>query len=192
MNNLYNLIVKRRTIRKFKQTPIRREVLKKIINAGRLAPSAANLQFIEYLVVDKKELVKKIFPYTRWAGYLRGKGTPKGSERPGVYVIVLINKKRSIHPDLRDIGAAVENIQLAGLSFGIASCFIGSIDKIKLRKILGVPSNYIIDSVVALGYPKQKSKIFCSKAAVKYKQDTRGNLIVPKRRLSQLLFFNSL
>lgn len=59
---IYETIISRRTIRKFKQETIDPEILKKLVNAGRLAPSAANLQPLEYLVVDDKDLKEKIFP----------------------------------------------------------------------------------------------------------------------------------
>ena len=49
--SIYNTIISRRTIRKFKQIDIPIDTLKKLVNAGRLAPSAGNLQPIEYLIV---------------------------------------------------------------------------------------------------------------------------------------------
>ncbi len=55
--NIQDLIVKRRSIRRFKSEPISFNVLKKLVNAGRLAPSAANMQPLEYIVVDDAELV---------------------------------------------------------------------------------------------------------------------------------------
>ena len=43
-NNVYRAIIKRRTIRRFRQIPISLTILKKLVNAARLAPSAANIQ----------------------------------------------------------------------------------------------------------------------------------------------------
>jgi len=60
--SIYETIISRRTIRKFDQKKIDPEILKKIVNAGRLAPSAANLQPLEYLIVDDEDLTKKLFP----------------------------------------------------------------------------------------------------------------------------------
>jgi len=56
---IYDLILKRRTIRKFKPKKVPRVILKKLINAARISPSAANLQFLEYLVVDNLKLTGK-------------------------------------------------------------------------------------------------------------------------------------
>ncbi len=65
--NVYEAICKRRTIRRFKQTPLPQETLEKLINAARLAPSAGNLQPNEYIVVDKPDLVDRVFSTLRWA-----------------------------------------------------------------------------------------------------------------------------
>ena len=58
---LYDLIVKRRTTRLFKSRAVRLATIRKVINAARVAPSAANLQFIEYLVITDKRLKERIF-----------------------------------------------------------------------------------------------------------------------------------
>ncbi|MCI0501584.1 MAG: nitroreductase family protein, partial [Epsilonproteobacteria bacterium] len=50
-NEVYNIILNRRSIRRFKQKPILLDVLKKLVNAARLAPSAANLQPLEFYIV---------------------------------------------------------------------------------------------------------------------------------------------
>jgi len=50
----YGTIIKRRSIRRFKDMPIPYKILNKCVNAARLAPSAANLQSLEYIVVDEE------------------------------------------------------------------------------------------------------------------------------------------
>ena len=190
MKSFYKLILKRRTIRRFRQKKVSRLILRKLINAARLAPSAANLQFLEYLIIDDKALVNKIFPFTKWAGYLEGRGTPLREEIPSVFIAVLKNLRRSSNIDLRDIGAAVENILLAGICFNIAGCWIASINKPAIGRILRVPQGLDLDSVVALGYTRQKSRVFDSRSTVKYSQLPDKNLIVPKRPLRDILHFN--
>jgi nitroreductase len=61
--NFYEVIQKRRSIRKYKQQPISPEVLTRIWDAVRLAPSACNLQPVKFLVIsskDKKKLLKEV------------------------------------------------------------------------------------------------------------------------------------
>jgi len=87
--NVYESILSRRSIRRYKQEEIPLEVLKKIVNAARLAPSAANLQPIDYLVINDRNLRSKIFKTISWAGYIKPKWTPSSKERPVVYIILL-------------------------------------------------------------------------------------------------------
>ena len=54
--SVHDLILSRRTIRQFGPKPVGRDILEKIVNAGRLAPSAANLQPLEFIAVDDEEL----------------------------------------------------------------------------------------------------------------------------------------
>ena len=75
--NVYESILSRRSIRRFKQKEISLDILKKIVNSARLAPSAANLQPLEYLVITDKNLCSKIFETIGWAGYIKPKWTPE-------------------------------------------------------------------------------------------------------------------
>lgn len=179
----YNLILKRRTVRKFQQKKIPKNILFDCLNATRLAPSAANRQPLEYILVLKN--LDKIFNCTRWAGCLAG-GAPKPNERPSAYIIIVSNQK--INPDSKyDVGLAAENIVLTALEKKVASCIIGSINKIKLAKILNIPKNYIIELLIALGYPKQKSLAEESIGNIEYCLDKKGILHVPKRKLKNIM-----
>ena len=190
-NELYNLIVKRRSVRKFYQRKITSGILKKIINAARLAPAAANLQFLEYILVKDKKTVDRIFPHTKWAAYISPQGTPGVKERPIYYMAIVINHNRSLNPDLRDIGAAAENIILAALSFQIASCWLGAINKEKISLLLKLPPHAKLDSLIALGYPKENPRIIDSGKRIKYWRDKKGGHYVPKRPLNEILFLNN-
>ena len=64
-------IMKRRAIRRFNQKPVPIDVLKKLVDAARLAPSGANLQPLQYIVVNDSDLLAKIFSTLSWAGYLK-------------------------------------------------------------------------------------------------------------------------
>ncbi len=184
----YQLITRRRTIRLFKQKEIPLATIKRAINAARLAPSAANLQFLEYLVVRKKPVREKIFGYTRWAGYLYPKRMPPPGERPTLYIIILVNKNKSKTPDLRDVGAAAENIILSLLTEGVGSCWIGSIDKKAIGKILKIPSKHKVDSLIAAGFSDEAPKLESSSGNVKYWLDKKGRLHVPKRPLKDIFY----
>lgn len=110
--NVYEAAVKRRTIRRFLQKPIPMEMLVKILNAARLAPSAGNLQPCEYVLVTEKDLLDSVFSTLRWARYIAPEGTPKEGERPVAYVVVLVNAKKAAEGGEVDCAAAIENMIL--------------------------------------------------------------------------------
>ena len=124
---VYELIINRRTIRRFKQQPISLELLTSLVNAGRLAPSGANLQPLEFIIVNETQLVNQVFPMLKWAGYITPAGNPPEGKHPMAYIIVLINTKIKKEKGEVDAAAAIENMILAALEKGIGSCWIGSI-----------------------------------------------------------------
>ena len=189
--SIYEMIISRRTIRKFKQEKIDHEMLKKIVNAGRLAPSAANLQPLEYLIIDDEELKKKVFPNLAWAGYIKPEGDPGEDERPVAYIIILADKKINPAPE-RDIGASVENMNLISQEEGIGCCWIGAFKAKEINNIIGVPANLSAELILAMGYPLEKpvSEDIEKGSSIKYYKDDSGTLHVPKRRLKDILHFN--
>lgn len=191
-SNIVSLIKKRRTIRLFSSQKVPYRIVKTSIDCARLAPSAANLQFIEYLVIDRKDLKRKIFPCLKWAGYIYPLRTPSSDEQPYGYILILINKKKSASPDLRDIGAAVENIILVLFSFGIGSCWLANIDRDRLENIFNIPDFMEIDSILAYGYPKEFPMLETRSDEVKYWLDNNNCLHVPKRPLKDVLHHNKI
>ena len=129
--DVYKVALKRRSIRLFKKRKIPVGILRKLINAGRLAPSAANLQPCEFIVVTKKGILDKIFPCLKWAGYIKPQGNPPKSKEPTAYIIVLINRRKSSLDVLADAAAAVESMLLVAEDEGIGNCWLGAIDRKK-------------------------------------------------------------
>ena len=179
-------IKSRRTIRKFEQTPLKREQLLNYIDAARVAPSAANLQPLKYVVVNSQEMNDKIFENVKWAGYLAPDYNPKEDERPTAYIIVCVDKDISKNGAETDVGAAVENIILSALSEGVGACWMGAIDRKGIGDAIRLPENLDISCVVALGYPKENPKEVSLTDSVKYylEDDT---LCVPKRQIDEVV-----
>ncbi|KAA0001476.1 MAG: nitroreductase [Thermoplasmata archaeon] len=178
-------IWKRRSIRRFQQREIDEKKLIKCVDAARVAPSAANLQPLEYIVVRNPEIRKKIFREIKWAGYLDW--NPKEEEAPMAYVAVLKNSNISSNGKY-DVGLAVENMVLCGMEEGISSCIIASFDKQKVRKILDIPPHMEIELLVAFGYPAEKSVIEEMEDSIKYYK-VNDVLHVPKRKLHDIIHF---
>jgi len=187
---LYKLFLSRRSIRQFSPKPISRDILEKLVNAARLAPSAANLQPLEFIVVEEEELRKKIFDCLRWAAYITPQGNPRPGHEPMAYVVILVNTEIKEKGYEYDAGAAIENMILAAWGQGIGSCWLLSIERNKIRERLGIPMTYKIDSVLALGYPDEEPIAEIMEDSVKYWKDSTGRLHVPKRRLEEIIHFN--
>lgn len=188
--SVYNKIISRRTIRQFEARPIAGETLQNLVNAGRLAPSGANLQPLEFILVDDATITKEIFPCLKWAAYIAPEGDPRPGQEPVAYVILIVNKEIRPQGYEWDVGAAMENMVLTAWDEGIGSCWLLSIDREKLRRILSVPDKYRIDSVLALGYPAEESVVEDLTDTVKYWKDGQGRFHVPKRALKDVLHRN--
>ena len=184
------LINSRRTIRQFKQDSISPGDLLKCIKSTGLAPSAANLQPLEYLLITDSEKVKTIFPLLKWAGYIAPNGNPEEGRKPTAYLIVLVNKSIKKSGAEHDAGAAIENFILSAWSFGIGSCWVASVNRGKLREVFNIPDSYSIDSVIALGYPDESPVVDTATEDIKYWKDKNGVLHVPKRPIEDILQIN--
>ena len=185
-----DIIFGRRTIRQFRPEPLPRDLLKGLVDAGRLAPSAANMQPLEFVAVDDRAVCAEIFPCLKWAAYIVPAGNPKPGQEPAAYVVTLVNTAIREKMFEYDVGAAMENMVVAALGQGIGSCWLLSIDRDKLKTILGVPDGYRIDSVLALGYPAESPAVEDLTDSQKYWKDGEGRLHVPKRTLRSVLHLN--
>lgn len=185
-------IATRRTLRKYQQKPIEKEILTELVEGARLAPSASNMQPLAYLVIDEPGLCEDVFQTVRWAGYIAPEGDPGEGEKPTAYILVLADKGIRESGYEHDAGAAIQNICLLAWDHGIGSCWIGSADKQALRAACDIPDRYAIDSVVALGYAAERSVAEDEHGSIRYYKDEQHVLHVPKRKRADILFFNRL
>ncbi|HZJ83086.1 MAG TPA: nitroreductase family protein [Clostridia bacterium] len=186
---MMNIIKGRRTIRKYKQDRIAPSILRDLVDGARLAPSAANLQPLQYLVVDDPNLLDKVFQTLSWAGYIKPEGDPKEGEKPVAYVVVLVKGKVGAYTN-HDIGAAVQNILLGAWGHGIGSCWFGSVKRDMLAQEFHIPEEMKIDSVISLGYPGEESVYEDEEGSIKYYKDEDNILHVPKRKLKDILYWD--
>ena len=186
--NINDILKSRRTIRKFKQTPLSEAQLMQYIDAARLAPSAANLQPLKYVAINSVEMVEKIFPLVKWAAYIAPEYNPKKDERPVAYIAVCADTSiRQAGYDI-DVGAAVENLIISALSDGVGACWMGAIDRPKISELLDLPQNMGLSCVIALGYPLEEPKeVKITDDSIKYYLGEDGTLCVPKRSLKDVM-----
>lgn len=185
--NIDEIIKSRRSIRRFKQDPIDESILIDLVDCGRLAPSGGNSQPLEYVIVTNAEQCEKIFDSTSWAAYIAPSGTPPEGYRPVAYIIILVNTRIKEERYEFDIGAAAQNILLAAAAKGIASCWIRNLNHKELKRNLELPEHVLPDSVIALGYPAEESRIEPVVESIKYWKDQDGTMHVPKRALETIL-----
>ncbi|MBO8151702.1 MAG: nitroreductase [Candidatus Neomarinimicrobiota bacterium] len=191
VRDFVEMIKSRRTIRQFKQKKVSLDILKDCIDAARLAPSASNLQPVKYFLIVDDEKVRKVFPLLKWAAYISPRGNPEKGREPTGYIVVLVDKEIRSSGYEYDVGAGVENFILSAWAYGVASCWLLSVDRVKLREIFRIPEKYIIDSVVAFGYPDEKSVVEkVVDGSVKYWKDETGVFHVPKRALKEILIID--
>ncbi len=188
-------IRKRRTIRFFSQKAVSQEDLLGFIDLARLSPSGANRQSLEYIVINEDRLKTKLFDQLAWAAYVQPKRIPPANKRPVAYIIILVSKDIAVsNSGAIDAAAAIQTILLAACSKGIGSCWLGSINRNKIREIFNIPESYEINSVIALDYPAEQPKFEETAEntleGIKYYLDDTDQLHVPKRPLSKITHIN--
>lgn len=185
-------ISNRRTIRSFKNEPLKKEDLDYIANCARIAPSAANLQPLKFCIITEK--ASKIFEHIKWAGYLSN-WNPTQKEAPPAYLAILGDT--SIKTDGFDLDAGIcgATICYAAMEKGISSCWLGAINREKISEILELSKDLKLLYLIALGKPNQKSfeceldKSKAHKDAIKYHMDLNGDVFVPKKSFCDTVFY---
>jgi len=86
-----------------------------------------------------------------------------------------------------DVGAAVENILLGAVSFGIGTCWMAAINYKKIKELFEIPEHYDLKQVISLGYPDEESVMETYKDSFTYWKDSNGKMHVPKRELDDII-----
>lgn len=187
---LTKAILSRRTHRKFNGKKVQTSDLLKLIEYARFAPMGANIQPLKYMIINDEKLVQKVFPYTKWSGY-EPQHAPTESQMPTAYIAMLGDTTLKSDGKFEiDAGAAGTIISLAAEDLGISSCWLGSVDRVNVSKLLNLDEKYKLLYLIAFGYSDQKSVSFDAKDSIKYYTDENGTLNVPKRTLDEILVKN--
>jgi len=147
--SLLDIILSRRSIRRYENKEIPQDVLDKIIEAGRQSPSAVNKQPYHFVIVKDTEIKKKL--QGLYSNFL--KNAPiviVGCANPKAW---LTGKWATI-----DTTIALERMVLAAWSIGIGSCWIGSFQEQKVKETLKIPKDWKVVALITLGYPAETPK----------------------------------
>ena len=140
------VLKERRSIRKFQAKEIAGEIIEDIIDCGRLAATAVNIQPWEFIVVTQPEIRKRIAEITDHGKFIK--------DAPVCIVVFCRDTKYY----LEDGSAATENILLAAKAHGLGSCWVAGDKKHyaeDIRKLLKVPAGYKLVSLIPIGYPAE-------------------------------------
>jgi len=141
------IIKKRISIRVYKDKPIPKDTLEKIVDAARFAPTARNVQPWEFVVITKPETLKKIAELAENGRFIA----------LGQACIAVFCSDTKYY--LEDGCAATENILLAATALGIGSCWVAGDKKPYCQAVsdlLNVPAAFKLVSLIALGYPESE------------------------------------
>ncbi|MHC4569022.1 MAG: nitroreductase family protein [Planctomycetota bacterium] len=184
-----DLIIKNRSYRRFKQeAAIERDILRELVDLGRLSASAANMQPLKYVLSCEPERNAVVFRHVGWAGYLRDWPGPAEGERPAAYIIILGDTEISEFTDC-DHGIAAQSILLGAAERGLAGCMIGTVRRKELGTALEIPPRYKILLVLALGKPAESVALETvgPDGSIEYWRDGDDVHHVPKRPLDELI-----
>lgn len=187
--NFKELVYKTRSYRRFlEKFAIDRETLVELIDLARHSASGANKQPLKFFLSCDPDTNAKIFPHTRWAGYLEHWGGPIPGERPSAYIVILGDTKISDSFGV-DHGIAAQSIMLGAAERDLGGCIIGSVQRARLQRELDIPEHYQILLVLALGKPNEQVVIepLREEGDIKYWRDEESVHHVPKRSLDELI-----
>ena len=153
---LFDAICKRTSIRNYTDKPIKREIIEKIVDAGRRAPSARAVEPWEFVVITEKGVLEKL-----------GEISPNGSFiKNSQAAIVLFCRETKYY--LEDGCAAIENMLLTITDLGLGSCWIAGDKKEYTKEIgnlLGAADEMKLIGLLSIGWPDE-SKVQAKKRTV--------------------------
>jgi nitroreductase len=132
-------------VREYADRPVSKEVKFRVLEAGRLTGSGSNRQHWRFLLLQKKEDLKKLAQDSKWGKWVEGSNFA---------IVILTDPKLPYH--MIDAGRSVQDMKLAAWDMGVASGVFTSIDEKKLRSDFGIPQSMDPTITVGFGYPKRK------------------------------------
>lgn len=162
---VFEAVMKRRSVRKFKKTPVPEDVLAKMFEAARFAPSWANTQCWRFVVVKEQSVRDRIaeaFP-PRNPGFSTLMNAPllvvafAEKFKSGFYKGEASTNKGE-YWYMFDVALALQNMVLTAWESGIGSVYLGLFDAQKVAAALNIPVDYEVVAVVPFGYPDEEPK----------------------------------
>jgi nitroreductase len=149
---LKEAILERRSIRRFGEGRVPKEVITELIELGNAAPSAGNLQARDYVVVEDEKTKE---------GLANAAGNQQFIAEAPVVVVVCANMDRILHYGKRgvtlyciqDSAASVQNMLLSIHDRGLGCVWVGAFDEFRVSSILGLPGHIRPVAILPIGEP---------------------------------------
>ena len=142
----FDSIAKRASIREYQSKAIPKDLLEKLVDAGRRAPTARAVEPWEFVVITDKATLQKLGAIASSGSFIKGASS----------CIAIFCKDTKYY--LEDGCAATENILLTASDVGLGACWVAGDKKPyagEVSKLLGVPSELKLVSLISLGWPKK-------------------------------------
>ena len=147
--DVYQCIKSRRTVRDYKPDPIPQELVRKILQAGRWAPSSSNTQKWHFIAIQNRDTLAAL-------GKIATHG-PFIGQAPLTIAVVMDEAPR---PQL-DAGRALQQMELMAWSEGVGMCFVGvreADQQHAVKELLGIPEGMELITLLPFGYRAEVSK----------------------------------
>lgn len=147
--DIYEAIKTRRSVRAYQDKPVPDDVLDRILEAARWAPSARNLQPYKFVVVKDPEVRGQLGVAADDQAFV--------GQAPIVIVAVTNDPDRvmacGVPPYAVDTAITLDHLTLAAVSEGLGTCWIGAFSQTRVCEILSVPNTHKVVALMPLGYP---------------------------------------
>jgi nitroreductase len=137
-------IQSRRSIRKYENKPIPKEILEDLLESARIAPSANNAQGWYMIAITDKDILAKLVPMS---------GHQKFVEECSLYLVGVTEP--GVYYSAVDMTIALDHLSLRALELGLGSCWIGDFESDKLKQLLGIPAERDVPICMTVGFPAQ-------------------------------------
>jgi len=170
--DVFDAIRTRRSIRKYKDQEVPWDNIVTILQAGKYAPSAGNLQNWKFIVVKndaKRKTIAKACLEQEWM------------EIPPIHIVVVAEPMKAERHygtrgarlyTIQGCAAAIENMLLTAHSLGLGSCWVGAFDEDEIWRVLGLPEECSVQGIITIGYADETPQP------------------PPKHRIEHIMFFD--
>jgi len=147
---VFEAIKDRRSIRRYTKDPVSEDLVEKILDAGRWAPSASDRQPWSFIVVKNEEVKRKVAEASTYGKFL--------ADAPLGIAVVIDPQASPRSGGVEDGAIATQNMLLAAHALGLGACWIGSYNSVyeeRIKTILSIPKNKRLLSIISIGFPAE-------------------------------------